>query len=93
MTPFKSIGLKLCTIALIVFLTGINYLGVKFGSAIAVVFSALKIGVIAAIVVLAFALGHGSFGNFTDSAPLRGGRVALGLPHVHHGHGRRVLGL
>jgi APA family basic amino acid/polyamine antiporter len=68
MTPFKSIGLKLSTIALVLFLTGINYLGVKFGGAIAVIFSALKVGVLIAIVVLAFALGHGNVGNFTASA-------------------------
>ena len=70
MTPFKSFGLKLCTVALILFLTGMNYLGVKLGSAIAVIFSALKIGVLIAIVVLAFALGHGDFGNFTASSPV-----------------------
>jgi len=72
MTPFKYIGLKLCTIALIVFLTSINYLGVKFGSAIQVIFSTLKVLVIAAIVVLAFTLGHGSFGNFVQSAAAGG---------------------
>jgi len=79
MTPFKFIGLKLSTIALIVFLTSINYLGVKFGSAIQVVFSTLKVAVIAGIVVLAFTLGHGSFGNFTQSAPLA---AAAGSPPV-----------
>jgi len=72
MTPFKSIGLKLCTVALIAFLTVMNYFGVKFGSAIAVIFSSLKIGVLVAIVVLAFALGHGDFGNFTAAAPAAG---------------------
>ena len=72
MTPFRYIGLKLCTIALIVFHTSINYLGVKFGSAIQVIFSTLKVLVIAAIVVLAFTLGHGSFGNFVQSAAVGG---------------------
>ncbi len=43
MTPFKFIGLKLCTIALVMFLTGINYLGVKLGSAIQVIFAAMKV--------------------------------------------------
>jgi APA family basic amino acid/polyamine antiporter len=70
MTPFKSIGLKLATVGLIAFLTWINYLGVKFGSAIAIVFSTLKVAVLAAIVILAFSLGHGSLANFTESAPL-----------------------
>jgi APA family basic amino acid/polyamine antiporter len=79
MTPFKFIGLKLTTIALILFLTVMNYLGVKFGNAIAIIFSSLKIGVLVAIVVLAFTLGHGSVGNFTASAPLA---AAAGSPSV-----------
>jgi len=79
MTPFKYIGLKLSTIALIVFLTSINYLGVKLGSAVQVIFSTLKVAVIAGIVVLAFALGHGSLGNFIQSAPIA---AAAGSPSV-----------
>jgi APA family basic amino acid/polyamine antiporter len=66
-TPFKLLGLKLCTISLVVFLTGINYLGVKFGSAVQVVFSTLKVAILAAIVALAFTLGHGNLGNLTQS--------------------------
>ena len=69
MTPLKFIGLKLCTIALVTFLTGINYLGVKLGSTIQIVFSTMKVTIILAIVVLAFTLGHGSIGNLTQSAP------------------------
>jgi APA family basic amino acid/polyamine antiporter len=68
LTPFKFIGLKLCTISLIAFLTAINYLGVKLGSAVVVVFSTLKVAIIAAIVVLAFTLGHGSLGHLTQPA-------------------------
>lgn len=67
-TPFKFIGLKGCTILLILFLTVINYLGVRFGSAIQVIFTSLKIAVILALVALAFTIGHGSLGNFTQSA-------------------------
>ena len=49
--PYSSFGeyhpvqihrLKLCTIALIVFLTAVNYLGVKFGSAVQVLFTGMK---------------------------------------------------
>jgi len=68
MTPFKFIGLKLTTVGLIMFLTTINYLGVKLGSTIVVIFSTLKVAIIAAIIVLAFTLGHGSLANFTQSA-------------------------
>ena len=68
MTPLRFIGLKICTIGLVVFLTAVNYLGVKLGSAVQVVFSVMKVAIILAIVVLAFTLGHGSLGNLTESA-------------------------
>ncbi len=67
-TPFKFIGLKGCTILLILFLTIINYLGVRFGSAIQIVFTGLKIAVILAIVALAFTIGDGNLANFSQSA-------------------------
>jgi len=82
MTPFKSIGLKLSTIALVLFLTAMNYLGVKFGNAIAIVFSAMKIGVLVAIVVLAFTLGHGSLGHFTESVPAAAGSPSVFLMFI-----------
>jgi basic amino acid/polyamine antiporter, APA family len=66
-TPFKFIGLKGCTILLILFLTTINYLGVRLGSAVQVIFTALKVGVILVIVALAFTIGHGNLANFTQS--------------------------
>jgi APA family basic amino acid/polyamine antiporter len=78
MTPFKSIGLKLCTIALILFLTTVNYFGVKFGSGLAVIITALKVAVMGGIVVLAFTLGQGSFAHFTEAAPI----AAAGSPPV-----------
>jgi len=73
MTPFRFIGLKLCTIGLVLFLTTINYLGVKLGSAVQVVFSVMKVAIILTIVVLAFTLGHGNLGNLTESGAGSGG--------------------
>jgi APA family basic amino acid/polyamine antiporter len=67
-TPFKFIGLKGSTILLILFLTTVNYLGVRFGSSIQVIFTGLKIAVILALAILAFTLGHGSLANLTQSA-------------------------
>jgi len=67
-TPFKLIGLKGCTILLIVFLTVINYLGVRLGSAVQIFFTALKVAAILAIAVLAFAFGRGDVAHFTQSA-------------------------
>jgi basic amino acid/polyamine antiporter, APA family len=66
-TPFKFIGLKLCTVLLIIFLTTINYLGVRLGGKVQVSFTSLKIFVIVAIVIFAFTVGHGDFNNFTRS--------------------------
>lgn len=63
-TPLRFFGLKLCTISLILFLTLMNYLGVKLGSAIQVLFTSMKVLTLSAIIVLAFSLGHGSTGNF-----------------------------
>jgi len=75
-TPFKFIGLKGCTILLILFLTLINYLGVRLGSAVQVLFTTLKIAAILAIVVLAFAFGHGNLANFTQSSVTFSGGTA-----------------
>jgi len=69
-TPLKFIGLKLCTIGLILFLTAVNYVGVKFGSIVQVTFTSLKIFAIVAIVVLAIFLGHGNIEHFYKSADL-----------------------
>jgi len=67
-TPFKFIGLKLCTIGLILFLTLINYLGVKLGSAIQVLFTSMKVLTLAVIIIFAFTLGRGSTTHFFQSA-------------------------
>ena len=67
-TPFRFIGLKLCTIALILLLTLINYFGVRLGSAVQVMFTSLKVAVILTIVFLAFLFGHGSLAHFTQSS-------------------------
>jgi APA family basic amino acid/polyamine antiporter len=69
-TPFKFIGLKLCTIGLLLFLTTINYLGVRLGSMVQLLFTSLKVAAILAIVVLAFTMGHGDMAHFgTSSIP------------------------
>ncbi len=66
-TPLRFIGLKLCTIGLVMLLTVVNYLGVRLGSAVQVAFSAMKVGILLTIVVLAFTLGHGDVANLTAS--------------------------
>lgn len=68
-TPFKFFGLKMSTIGLLAFLTFINYLGVKFGGAVQVTFTMLKIVAIGVIVIFAFTMGHGNIANLTQSTP------------------------
>ncbi|HLP46409.1 MAG TPA: amino acid permease, partial [Candidatus Kapabacteria bacterium] len=68
-TPFKFFGLKMSTIGLLAFLTFINYLGVKFGGAVQVTFTMLKIVAIGVIVIFAFTMGHGNIANLTQSSP------------------------
>lgn len=74
-TPFKSIGLKATTIGLILFLTLINYLGVKLGGMVQVVVTALKVFTILVIVFFAFTMGHGSLSNFTASTTVFQGKA------------------
>ena len=68
-TPFKFFGLKMSTIALLAFLTFINYLGVKLGGEVQVVVTTMKIFAIGVIVAFAFTLGHGNVANWTQSTP------------------------
>ncbi|HNX97047.1 MAG TPA: amino acid permease [Candidatus Aminicenantes bacterium] len=66
-TPFRFFGLKLCTIALVLSLTLVNYVGVRLGGAVQVLFTVLKVAAIALIVVFALTAGGGHGGNFTQS--------------------------
>jgi len=87
MTPFKFLGLKLTAIGLILLLTTINYLGVKLGSTLVIIFSTLKVAIIGTIIVLAFTLGHGNLANLTQSAGdfgtgTAGSSSVLGTPNA-----------
>jgi APA family basic amino acid/polyamine antiporter len=82
-TPFKFLGLKLCTIALVLFLTFVNYLAVSLGGAVQVIFTVLKIGAILAIVFFAFLFGGGNLNNFTTSSlPLTAGNGSTFLAFI-----------
>jgi APA family basic amino acid/polyamine antiporter len=65
--PLADLGTKTVTIGCVMFLTTVNYFGVRFGGIVQVAFTVLKVAAIAAIVALGFALGHGSLSNFTSS--------------------------
>lgn len=69
-------GIKLAAILGIVFLTGVNYFGVKIGGAFASVFTVLKVLAIASLIILGFVLGS------SNSSPL--------LPILPKGTGRNL---
>lgn len=75
--PLANFGEKLLTAFIICFLSGVNYLGVKFGGRISAIFSSMKIAAILIIVILGFSLGGGSVENFTSSPIVEGGSVGL----------------
>jgi basic amino acid/polyamine antiporter, APA family len=71
-TPFKFFGLKLTTITVIMFLTMVNYLGVKLGGRVQLLFTTLKVLTITAIIVFAFSLGQGDIAHFSESTIISG---------------------
>jgi APA family basic amino acid/polyamine antiporter len=58
---------------LILTLAGVNYLGVRFGGVIQVIFTASKVALIIALVVAGLLFGSGSASHFTDTVPASGG--------------------
>ncbi|MDQ1266061.1 MAG: basic amino acid/polyamine antiporter, family [Bacteroidota bacterium] len=65
-TPIANIGVKSLTIFVIMFLTTVNYFGVKFGGSVSAFFTIMKVAAIMLLFGFAFALGGGSFGNYTS---------------------------
>jgi len=78
--PLANIGVKSLTIALILGLTAVNYLGVRFGGSVQVTFAALKIMVILVLVAAGFALAPAasSLGGLDAVAPT----IPSGMPLV-----------
>jgi APA family basic amino acid/polyamine antiporter len=64
---------QLFAMALILLLAGINSLGVKVGGRIQAHVTALKVGLIVALVILAALLGAGAARNFHSAIPATGG--------------------
>ena len=62
--PLKNIGVTLIAISATVLVTIINYFGVQFGEMLGNVFTFLKVAAIGSIIILAFAVGHGSTAHF-----------------------------
>ena len=62
--------------ALILFLAGVNYLGVRLSGAVQVALTGLKVALIGGIIVVGWWLGHGHIANFHTSMPASPGGVA-----------------
>lgn len=77
--PLRDFGIKLVTISAILFLTAVNYRGVALGGRVQVMFTSLKVLALLFIVGLAFLIGNGSFGHFTQDIALADGTSAM--PH------------
>jgi APA family basic amino acid/polyamine antiporter len=57
-------GLQLGAALMVLLLSGLNVLGVRSSGAVQTLFTAAKLLVLAILIVLGFALGHGSWDNF-----------------------------
>jgi APA family basic amino acid/polyamine antiporter len=81
--PLAQIGLKAVAATLIVLLTVINYLGVKFGSMVQNIFAVAKMAALLAIIALAFSASEiGQASNLTTESAnihLEGLALAAGL--------------
>jgi APA family basic amino acid/polyamine antiporter len=65
--PLENFGVKMLSIALVVLVTALNYISVKWGSVLQIVSTIIKIGVIAALVCGIFFYGRGSTDHFMRS--------------------------
>jgi APA family basic amino acid/polyamine antiporter len=64
---------QLFAMGLILFLAGVNYLGVRFGGAVQVVVTVVKLALIAFIIGAGLFGGAGNAANFSGSVPAAGG--------------------
>ncbi|HYO80964.1 MAG TPA: amino acid permease [Bryobacteraceae bacterium] len=71
--PFEIRNGQLLAMAVILCLAGLNSLGVRFGGAVQVTVTALKVAAILGIVAVGLLSGHGSASNFNTSVPAPGG--------------------
>lgn len=64
---------QLLAMVVIALLALINYFGVKIGGNVQVVVTIIKVGLIAAIIVIGLGSGHGTVSNYQTSVPAAGG--------------------
>ncbi len=64
---------QFAAVGVILFLAGVNYLGVRIGGGVQVATTAVKIGLIFGIVLIGLFAGQGSVANFSAGIPSSGG--------------------
>jgi basic amino acid/polyamine antiporter, APA family len=67
---------QLLGIALIVFLAGVNYLGVRVGGQVQIAVTVVKLSLIVALIIAGLTWGQGTFTHFSESIPANPGGVA-----------------
>jgi basic amino acid/polyamine antiporter, APA family len=73
-------GGQLIAIAMVLFISFINYIGVKKAGEFQVVFTVLKVGIIVGVIVVSFFAGSGTWSNFaTHYTNARGGLVGFAI--------------
>src|SRR5260221_559624 len=68
LTPFDNFGVKMLTIALVIGLSYINYIGLKLGENFSKLILYIVISSLFMIIVLGFTLGHGSWDNIQTNS-------------------------
>lgn len=76
--PLQDFGTKAIAILCLLFLTGINYIGVVFGGGVQTIITFVKIASILILAALAFGLGSGEISNvYTGFATKHGGDINM----------------
>src|SRR3954471_4944856 len=73
---------QVIAIAAIVILTGANILGARVGAAVSEVTTVVKVAALAAIILGAFLLGHGSLSHITEGGAVQGSGLARAVASV-----------
>jgi amino acid transporter len=80
--PTSARTVQLIAIAAIVILTFANVLGAQVGAAVSGVTTVVKVTALAAIILGAFLLGHGSLANITEGGVVQGSGLARAVAAV-----------
>jgi APA family basic amino acid/polyamine antiporter len=69
-TPFANMGVKMVTIGLLLTLTAINYVGVRWGGLVLKILASSVIVCIVAIILLCMSMGGGEWAHLQHSVPV-----------------------